>query len=325
MKKKIVSFGEIMLKLTPSDNSMLCDTKSFTACYGGSEANVLVCLSSLGDKTEYLTAVPKNELGAGVIKHLKSYGVGTDNIIKKGDSLGMYFLQEGFGKRPNKVIYNRKQAVVNSVTTDEFCYDEIFNNCNLFHVCGISFCISENAKKLCFRFLEEAKKRNILISFDFNYRAKLCSMETAKLIYQEIIKYVDILFCSEQDLASFLDIDKKNFYSKYKTKYLIVREREILENGRHSATAEIFFRENEKVISEIVFSDEFPVIERIGSGDAFAGGVLHGLINGKNIKDALSFGMECFVLKHTIKGDVFSLKENEIEDLINKSKKDVCR
>lgn len=320
--KKIVAFGEIMLRLSPPDNSMINDARLFSACYGGCESNVLVCLSCLGNETEFLTAIPDNELGNAVMKHLKSYDVGTKHIIQKGDILGMYFLEEGFEARPSKVVYNRKYSEVSRLSENVFDFDEIFEECNIFHISGISFALSESVKKLCFQLMMEAKKRNIIVSFDFNYRKKLWTEEEASKVYKEVVKYVDILFCSENDLRDFLDTDITNFYHECNSKYLIVRERIANSSRKHTAKATVYYKKENRI--ESISSDnlEINVLERIGSGDAFVGGVLHSLNrNPDDIKKALDFGTSCFILKHTLKGDVFTLDEKTvIEHFISKSK-----
>lgn len=326
MNKTIVSFGEIMLRLSPPDNGMICDSRQFSACYGGSESNVLVALSCLGNKTRFLTAVPENELGNAVIRHLCTYNVDTDRIVRRGDTLGMYFLENGFGKRPAKVIYNRRHAEVAGLSEVDFDYDSVFADCGLFHICGISFALSESSRKLSFRLLAEAKKRRIPVSFDFNYRSKLWTVEEAAKVYREIIEYVDILFCSERDLSTFLGTDVKNFYTKYNTTYLIVREREVLAEGKHAAHARMFRKIAENIECTKTPKTEFQVLERIGAGDAFVGGVLHALCaDSGDIAGALQFGMTCFVLKHTVKGDVFTMDANTVKAYLNDLAKDVSR
>lgn len=305
---------------------MIYSAGSFDAYYGGSESNVLVCLAALGNETEYITAIPDNDLGNAVLRHLRSYRVGTGHIIKRGDNLGMYFLEEGFADRAAKVIYNRKHSEVNHMTEKDLNYDEIFKDCNIFHVSGISFAISENAKDLCFKLVKEAKKRNITVSFDFNYRSKLWTIEEAKKVYREIVENVDILFCSERDLKAFLDTDQERFYDTYKTGYLIVREREVCPDGKHAAKAKITYYKDGVLKTAEKNGVEFSVLERIGGGDAFAGGVLHGLNKDfEDIQSALELGIGCFVLKHTVKGDVFALSPNEVNAYLNDSLKDVRR
>lgn len=324
--KKIVSLGEIMLRLTPPDKNMIYNTDSYEACYGGSESNVLVALAGFGEKTSYLTAIPDNDLGKGVLKHLHAYGVGTEDIIRRGDTLGMYFLEEGCGERAAKVIYHRKYSEVTRLTTEDYDYDKIFAKCDLFHISGISFALSDSLCKLCFRLIEEAKKRQIPVSFDFNYRSKLWSVEEASTIYREIVKDVDILFGSERDLTTFLGISKEEFHGKYAGKYLILRERTVQSDGKHKVDIRALYKQGTGVAEEIIPAKVFEVYERIGSGDAFVAGVLHRLLeDGENVRNALSFGLACFILKHSVKGDVFYLDEKTVEEYLRDLSKDVSR
>ncbi len=324
MDKYIVAFGEIMLRLTPPDKNAIANANCFSAFYGGSESNVLVALSSFGNKTRFVSTVPQNDIGLSAIKHLNSFGVDTSLVKKRGDTMGMYFLEEGFGERPSKVIYARKHAEITRLSKDDFNFDEVFSNCGIFHISGISFALSNSVNELCFSFLNEAKKRKIQISFDFNYRSKLWSIEEAKEVYKEIIPFADIVFCSQKDLETFLDISVCNYFKKYpETKYLIVREREISPSGMHKIVADIYRGETEK---ERIECQQFKVLERIGGGDAFDAGVLHALMkNDKNLEQVLSFGVACFVLKHTVKGDVLSMSESEICSYLNNVSKDVKR
>lgn len=325
-RNNVVAFGEIMLRLSPKDNGLICDARCFDACYGGSESNVLVCLSALGDNTQYLTALPATSTGDAAEKHLRALGVGTDHIVRQGETLGMYFLEEGFASRPSKVIYNRKHAEVTKLDPTAFNYDEIFADCDIFHICGISFALSESVCELCFHLLKEAKKRGIRTSFDFNYRAKLWSIESAAAVYRKIIPYIDILFCSERDLKTFLGTNINEFYTLYSVKNLIVREREILASGCHEAKASIYRCSKGAVECVATENAKFDVLERIGSGDAFVGGVLHSLLQAPDdAMSALRFGMACFVLKHTLKGDVFTLDSSAIKTYLNNISKDVSR
>ncbi len=323
MKTKIVAFGEIMLRLTPPDKNTVAASRSFDACYGGTESNVLVALSCLGDCTDYLTAVSDNALGEAVIRHLRSFGVGTDNIIVQGDTLGMYFLEEGFGPRGAKVIYNRRHSEVSKLDENAFDYDRIFDGCTLFHISGISFALSDSSRALALRLLKEAKERGICTSFDFNYRATLWSIEEAAEVYKKAAPFIDIMFCSSRDLTAFLDTTVEGFHRNFPCEYLVVREREIGAGGEQKAYASIY-RKGFDAVS--IAPSVFTPLERIGSGDAFTAGVLHILSNDKDATEkALEFGMACFVLKHTLKGDVFTLNENSINAYISNRSKDVIR
>lgn len=325
MDKSIVAFGEIMLRLTPPEKNCITNSGSFSAFYGGTESNVLVALASLGNSTRFVSAVPDNELGQSVIKHLNSYGVDSSMVKKRGDTLGMYFLEEGYGERAAKVIYVRKHSEITNLTEDDFDFDKVFSDCGLFHISGISFALSKSVTALCFKLLEEAKKRQIKISFDFNYRSKLWGIEEAKKVYKRIIPYANIVFCSERDLNSFLDLTSiSSYFENYpKTEYLVVREREVVSPDIHKIKAAIYKSEHEFAAT---CWKEFSVLERIGGGDAFAAGILHSLIKRPdNLTEALDFGTACFVLKHTIKGDVLSLCESEIYSYITSFSKDLKR
>lgn len=321
--KKIVTFGEILLRLTASNNQLITETKSFDVNYGGSEANVAIALSSMGDKTEYISAVPNNSLGFAVKKHLRSYNVEISHLLTQGDVLGSYFLENGFDYRSPSVLYNRKGSEISKLTKKSFSekeYNEIFDNCSIFHISGISFALSQNLSELCFEFLKQAQKRNIMISFDFNYRAKLWTIAEAKETFQRIIPYTDILFCSEIDLVDFLEVNSDNFFKKYSTEYLIKRERLFISADTNGVFIHIKHNNCGKI--ETSYNSEpvtFKILEKIGSGDAFNAGVLHCINKDKNdIEKALKFGITCFVLKQGIIGDILPLNEDIIISHMNK-------
>lgn len=326
MNNKILSFGEIMLRLTPPSHNLISETRCFDACYGGTESNVLVCLSCLGHKTEYLTALPADDLGEATVKHLRSYGVETGHIIRSGDRMGLYFLEEGQGERNTKVIYMRKGSEASKLDEGAFDLDEVFRDCSIFHISGISFAISEGARRLSFQLLKEAKRRSIPVSFDFNYRGKLWTTDEAAEVYKEIIDFVDIVFCSELDLKTFLGTDKNNFHSRFGCKVLIVRERQWLSDNKCAVSLYAAYNDGENIKSCSIDRTEFSAYEKIGSGDAFAGGVLHILSSdSENISEALRWGLGCFVLKHSQRGDVFTQGKAAIEAYINNFSKDVSR
>ena len=320
-KKTIVAFGEIMLRLTAPDS--ILNANEFSACYGGSESNVLVALSCMGNRTRYLTKLPDNDLGKGAVAHLKKYGVDCSDIIINGNNMGMYFFESGYSVRQSKVIYARKNAEVTTLNENDFDYEKVLKDCAVLHISGISFALSHSVEALCFRLLEEAKKRNIPVSFDFNYRSKMWSVEEAGAVFKRIIPYTDIVFCSRRDLTAFLGVTEENFFEIYKkAQYLVVREREIISDDKHKMQATVYTDKGCAATKEKTFS----VWERIGGGDAFAAGFLHGWLNfNADIDDVLDFAAACFVLKHTMRGDVFPMSEKEISAYKALSSKDVVR
>lgn len=322
---KIVAYGEIMMRLTPQNLASLEDANTLDLCYGGTESNVLVALSHLGDETSFLTKLPDNQLGEAVTRHLLRHQVGVSDIVYGGSMLGIYFMEQGFSSRPSSVIYHRKSAVINTLSINDFDYDKVFNGASWFHVTGISLAISEASKLVAIKLCQEAKKRNITVSFDFNYRATLWSLEEAKNAYKEIMEYVDICFGNSFDLTNFMDISDNNiktFLKQYNVKYLIHTTRNIIDANTQELSGNLYSADLELHTE----SKRFEVLDRIGGGDAFVAGIIHVLntdIN--NLSDALSLGIDLGILKHLVSGDVLGLSGREINKWLNNSKKDVIR
>ena len=169
MKEKVVAFGEIMLRLTPPDYTTISQAKSFIANYGGGEANVLVSLSHLGHRCEFLTSLPDNQLGASAEQHLKSHGIITDHVVRGHANLGMYFVETGFGGRPSKVIYNRAHSSITRIDINDIDYDDVFKDATWFHLSGISLALGEKVRKVAFKCLEYCEKYGVKVSFDFSF------------------------------------------------------------------------------------------------------------------------------------------------------------
>lgn len=328
--KNIVAFGEIMLRLTPPDYTTISQAKNFVANYGGGEANVLVSLSHLGHKTEFLTKLPDNQLGDSAISHLREHGVKTDNIARGSTNLGMYFVETGFGGRPSKVLYNRKHSAVTRIELDEIDYDGVFKNASWFHLSGITLALGEKVRAAAFKCLEYCKKYNVMVSFDFNYRSKLWTIEESKPHYKKVIPYVDVLFANHFDLNTILeiplddenvsDITKKIELSKKliassKVEYIFGTERTVHTASENSLSSYCVCKNGEYKNEQPI---RFAIYDRIGAGDAFASGVIHGLIKDfRNPEYALKFGLATSILAHTLYGDVSTLSEGEVQEFIN--------
>lgn len=328
---KIVAYGEIMMRLSSQDYIQIEDATSFSACYGGTESNVLVALSHLGNETSFVSKVPNNALGEGVLRHLLRHQVGVNHLLMDGSILGIYFLEQGYGNKPSKVIYHRKNSVVNTILENDLNYEEIFKDASWFHITGISLAISENSRKVSLRLCKEAKKRNIKISFDFNYRATLWTLEEARKAFIEILPYVDVCFGNLYDLNN-LGINEnskeetiKLFLNKYNISYLLNTNRTIIDALTQSLSANLYYLKNNEVIAIRTEEEKFEVLDRIGGGDAFVAGVIHILNQDyENKQKALDLGLKCDILKHLVRGDVLSLSKREIDEFINTGK-DVIR
>ncbi len=329
-KKNIVAFGEIMLRLTPPDYTTIAQARNFIANYGGGEANVLVSLSHLGHNTEFITKLPDNQLGDSAIKHLKSHGVTTKNIARGGSNIGMYFVETGFGGRPSKVLYNRKYSSVTTIEPEDIDFDSVFSNASWFHLSGITLALGNHVRTLAFQCLEYCEKYNVKVSFDFNYRSKLWdSIDEARPFFKKVIPYVDVLFANHFDIEEILEVKldspcddlitkkielSKKLIAQTKIDYIFGTDRIVHTASDNSLSSYCIDKSgNYKSEGPIRFS----IYDRIGGGDAFASGVLHGLIKDyKNPEYALSFGLATSILEHTLYGDVSTLSESEVEEFI---------
>lgn len=314
MKNKILAYGEIMLRLKAVGGS-IANSLSFEACYGGTEANVLACMSGLGRETSYLTALPATELGQAVLNHLNNFNVGTSNVVVRGDTLGMYFVEDGTASRGSNVLYLRKHSEFTRLSVEDVDFDRVFQDVSLFHVSGISFALSESSRQLAYRLMQEAKKRNVKISFDFNYRAKLWSVDDAREQFVKAASYADILLASTLDITTFLQVSEEEFFHKYACEYLIVRDRKVLSAAEHSVKVKLLHKTEGGVDSYLFPETVFAVSEKIGGGDAFDGCMLHALLkNDVSLKDATLFGVAGFMMKHQQKGDTFSGSERDVAE-----------
>lgn len=317
MKGKILAFGEIMLRLSAIGNAAIEDSTSFNACYGGTEANVLACLSNFGHEVKYLTALPDNGLGDAAEKHLHSFGIDTSDVKKGGDTLGMYFVQSGDGSRGSKVLYNRRHAEITRLDESSFDYDKVFDGVGFFHISGISFALSKSCSALAFRLIKEAKQRGITVSFDFNYRPALWSVETAGECFRKIVNDVDIVLASSRDLSAFLGVDEKSYFEKFGNRYLVLRNRTVLSKTRHSVNITLY--KNDGGIERFATPEiEFDVQEKIGGGDAFDGGMIHALTMTDDMHEALRFALSAFILKHSVAGDTFTLGVDDVKAFENR-------
>lgn len=303
----ISAYGEIMLRLAAEKNKGIADSNVFTACYGGTEANVLACMAAFGHSVKYITGLPLGALGDGACAHLTEFGIDTSDIVRRGDTLGIYFVQDGGGSRGSSVEYMRRHSEFTKLCEDDFDCDKVFDGVSLFHVSGISFALSKSSRDVAFMLMREARRRNIAVSFDFNYRAKLWSTDEAAEQFIKVLETgVDIILASDLDLSVFLKASAERVADKYGFKYLVLRNRKIIAPDRHSVGVKVYYKgEDGKTNVYSTPAVEFPVTEKIGGGDAFDGAILHGLTCGWKVERAVNFAVAAFAYKHTVPGDTF--------------------
>ncbi|HHU74912.1 MAG TPA: sugar kinase [Clostridiales bacterium] len=329
--KKAVTLGEIMLRLSTPGYQRFVQADSFDVVYGGGEANVAVSLANYGYEAYFVSKLPKNEIGQAAINSLRKFGVKTDYIARGGERIGIYYLETGASMRPSNVVYDRAHSSIAEADMKDFDFDEIFKNAAWFHFSGITPALSDSAALLTEEALKAAKKNNVTVSVDLNYRKKLWSPEKAKEVMTRLMQYVDVCIGNEEDahltlgfkpgqtdvtsgeleLAGYKDIFKQ-MIDKFGFKYVIssLRESHSASDNGWSACA---FDGNEFYHSR---KYEIRIVDRVGGGDSFASGVIYGLLEGKNFKDALEFGVAASALKHTIHGDFNLVTVEEVETLL---------
>ncbi|MBO8162116.1 MAG: sugar kinase [Brevibacillus sp.] len=326
--KKAVTLGEALLRLTPPGRNRLIGSNMFEVIYGGSEVNVAVALSQFGIDTSLITRLPDHDLGDAFIYKLREFGVDTSHIARGGERIGLYFLEAGYSVRPSKVIYDRKHSAMAEAKIEEFDLDAIFAGRDLFHVSGITLGISEQAFQLARTFMRRAKEKGLKVSFDFNYRSKLWSVEAAREKFEQILEYVDIAFAGHLDFTNILGIkpDKpleerdildyyRDLYSKVQKMYnfeWIVSSIRNVESASKNQYQGIIWNGEQLYQSKSYTID---IIDRVGTGDAFTAGFLYAYLTNKDDEYKVQFAAASAALKHTIPGDMLVATAAQVENL----------
>lgn len=330
---KVVTMGEIMLRLSTPGYEKFIQADSFDVCYGGGEANVAVSLANYGHNAEFITRVPENPIGECAVAALRKMNVETKHIAKGGERLGIYFLETGASMRASNVVYDRAHSSIATANAADFNFDEIFEGADWFHFTGITPAVSDGAAELTEAALKAAKAKGVTVSVDLNFRKKLWSSEKAQKVMSNLMQYVDVCIGNEEDaekvlgfkpgntdvtsgeleLAGYEDIFKQ-MVAKFNFKYVISSLRESYSASDNGWSACIYDRDSK----EFYHSKKYNVriVDRVGGGDSFAGGVICGLLDGKNFKDALEFGVAASALKHTIPGDFNLVSRADVENLV---------
>lgn len=325
--KRVVTLGEILLRLSPPDRNRIIGSQSFDVNYGGSEGNVAVALSHFGIDTALITKLPDNPIADAAIQQLRGFGVNTDLIIRGGERMGLYYLENGYSVRSSRVVYDRKHSSISEAEISEFNFDQIFENVDLFHVSGITLGISEEAYLLAKSFMEEANRRRIKVSFDFNYRSKLWTTDEAKAKFSKVLPYVNIAFAGVLDFTTFLGIDPeetsnlvtkmdhKKLYKKvnehYQFDYIVSSYRTVI-SASHNEYQGLVFNGEEAFQSK---KYQLDIIDRVGAGDAFTAGFLYSYLCDKEEQYQVQFAAAAGALKHTIFGDALLSSKEEVENL----------
>jgi 2-dehydro-3-deoxygluconokinase len=330
MSKKIVTFGELMLRLTPEGYYRFSQAGSYGATYGGGEANVAVSLANFGLKAVFISKMPKHEIGQAGINSLRKYGVDTSFIARGGNRVGIYFLEKGASQRASKVIYDRAGSSISAASKEDFDWDKIFEGAQWFHFTGITPALGDNVAEICLEACKFAKEKKITVSCDLNYRNKLWSKEKAGKIMGELCKHVNVCIANEEDAGDVFAIKAKHTditagkvnHEGYKEVAQELKTRFNFSKVAITLRSSISASDNRWAAmlydgNEFFFSREYQmhIIDRVGGGDSFGAGLIYSLINDYPCQEAIEFAVAASCLKHSIEGDYNQVSVDEVKKL----------
>ena len=327
---KIVTMGEIMLRLSTPNNEKFIQADEFDVNYGGGEANVAVSLANYGHDVQFVTAVPANPIGECAVAALRKYNVGTKYIARSGERLGIYYLETGSAMRASNVVYDRAHSSISTATADEFNFDEIFADADWFHFTGITPALGDNVAAICLEACKAAKAKGITVSCDLNYRNKLWSKEKAGQVMGELCKYVDVCISNEEDANDVFGI---------KSEGTEVTAGELNKEGYKEVAQKLTDRFGFKKVAitlrtsisandnrwaamlyedgQSYFSKEYlmHIVDRVGGGDSFGGGLIYACLNDYDPQSTIEFAVAASCLKHSVEGDFNMVSVDEVKKL----------
>lgn len=327
---KVVTFGEIMLRLAPNGYYRFFQNDQMQATFGGGEANVAVSLANFGMESCYVTKLPSHAIGEAAVNSLKYFGVDTSNIVRGGERVGIYYLEKGASQRGSVCIYDRKYSSIQQASIDDFDWDSIFEGADWFHFTGITPALGQNLVEICKKACIAAKAHGVKISCDLNYRGKLWSREEARAAMTELCKYVDVCISNEEDAKDVFGIEAENtdiYGGKldkegYKSVAKQLADKFGFEKVAITLRSSISASDNDWAAmlydgKEYCFSKEYHlrIVDRVGGGDSFGAGLIYSLLSGKTTQQAVEFAVAASALKHSIEGDFNRVTVSEVEKL----------
>lgn len=327
---KVVTFGEIMLRLAPEGYYRFIQAESFGATYGGGEANVTVSLANYGIEAQFITKLPKHEIGQAAVNALRRYGVDTTKIVRGGDRVGIYFLEKGASQRPSKVIYDRANSAISQASRSDFNWDDIFEGAEWFHFTGITPALGDNVAEICMDACKAAKAKGVTVSCDLNYRKNLWTREKAGQVMAGLMEYVDVCIANEEDASDVFGIKADNTditggkidHEGYKSVAKQLADRFHFSKVAITLRSSISANDNRWAAmlydgKEFYFSKEYlmHIVDRVGGGDSFGAGLIYSCVSGMAPQECLEFAVAASCLKHTIEGDLNQVSVDEVQKL----------
>lgn len=313
----VVCFGELLLRLDAPRYERLVQAATFTPSFTGGEANVAVALAQWGQPAAMVSRVPTHELGDACLNHLRRYGVDVAEVRRGGERLGILFVETGASQRGAKVVYDRQHTSFRTLDPAEFDWPRLLDGAVWFHFSGTAPAIGDNVRQVLLDALRTAKSLVVPVSFDCSFRSTLWTHDEARRVLPPLLEYVDLYFGSQSDLATFFDVTEPGFdgiavfRQRYGVPTVAFTERTVVETGENRYWG-LLATDSEAVQSRVYDID---VVDRIGAGDAFAAGVIRGVLAGQTIAETVEFATAAAVLKHSIPGDLALLSVSEVEAL----------
>ena len=327
---KVVTFGEIMLRLAPNGYYRFFQNDQMQATFGGGEANVSVSLANYGMESVYVTKLPKHAIGQAAVDSLRYFGVDTSKIVRGGDRVGIYYLEKGASQRGSVCIYDRAHSAIQEADPADFNWDEIFEGADWFHFTGITPALGQNMVEACKQACIAAKKHGVKISCDLNYRGKLWTRAEARAAMTELCQYVDVCISYEEDAKDVFGIEAEDTdiyggklnHEGYKSVAKQLMEKFGFEKVAITLRSSISANDNDWAGmlydgENYCFSKSYHlhIVDRVGGGDSFGGGLIYALLNGKTTQQAIEFAVAASALKHSIEGDFNRVGVAEVEKL----------
>jgi len=327
---RVVTFGELMLRLQPENYLRFVQSDKLEATFGGAEANVAVSLANFGADACFVTKLPTHEIGQSAVNSLRKYGVDTSKIVRGGDRVGIYYCEKGASQRPSKVIYDRKYSAIATASEDDFDWDDIFSGADWFHFTGITPALSDNMAKITLEAVKAAKDNGLTVSCDLNFRKKLWTSEKACAVMSDVLKHVDVCIANEEDAKDVFGIEAENtdvesgklneegyvsvakqLTDRFGFKAVAITLRESLSASDNNWSGMLY------VANRAFFGKKYHmhIVDRVGGGDSFGAGLIYALTNDFGAQGAIEFAVAASCLKHSVEGDYNMVSKEEVLNL----------
>lgn len=324
---RVVTFGELMLRLAPENYLRFVQSDRLEATFGGAEANVAVSLANFGVDACFVTKLPEHEIGQSAVNSLRKFGVDTSKIVRGGDRVGIYYCEKGASQRPSKVIYDRKYSSIATASEDDFDWDDVFSGADWFHFTGITPALSDDMAKITLEAVKAAKDNGLTVSCDLNFRKKLWTSEKACAVMSDVLKHVDVCIANEEDAKDVFGIEAENtdinsgkldeegyvsvakqLTDRFGFKAVAITLRESLSASDNNWSGMLY------VANRPFFAKKYSmhIVDRVGGGDSFGAGLIYALLSDFGAQDAIEFAVAASCLKHSIEGDYNMVTKDEV-------------